>query len=62
MIPLEQTRNGCDSAHRLELAPAASTAATSPKASRGGVGKPGGFTNTNHDPRVGGSVVSECYT
>jgi hypothetical protein len=57
MIPLEQTRNGCDSAHVLDMAPGDSSLALPSRAIQGGVGKPGGFTNTNDDPRVGGSVV-----
>jgi hypothetical protein len=57
MILLEQTRNGCDSAQVSERAHVGSPVAVAPKRIRGGVGIPGGFTNTNHDPRAGGAVV-----
>lgn len=46
MISLEQTRNGCGSAHVLEAESAALGAQRWPDGSEGGVGKPGGFTNT----------------
>jgi hypothetical protein len=53
MAALEQTMNGCGSDPFSEAGPIA----TSPLASRRGVGKPGGFTNTSSDPRAGGTVV-----
>ncbi len=60
MISLEQTRNGCGSAHVLEAGALASRApslvAVSPDGDQGGVEKPGGLFNTSVDPRVGGSV------
>ena len=63
MISLEQTKNGCGSAHASEAAPLASRAASPGARSsvglEGGVGKPGGFTNTSDDPRVGGGC---CFT
>ncbi len=66
MLSLEQTKNGCGSAHVVEAAPlvgrAPSPVAMVSVGSEGGVGKPGGFTNTNDDPRAGGAVVSECYS
>ena len=66
MITLEQTRNGCGSDQVLEAEalalPADRSTPMCPVSSEGGVGKPGGFTNTNDDPRAGGAVVSECYT
>ena len=57
MISLEQTRNGCGYDHVLEAEPTAIAVAMCPVGSEGGVGKPGGFTNTSDDPRAGGSVV-----
>ena len=50
MITLEQTKNGYESGPDSEAAEGAIAA-------EGGVGKPGGFTNTNDDPRAGGAVV-----
>jgi len=58
MIALEQTKNGSGSAQISEAA----AVARSPVGNQGGVEKPGGLFNTCDDPRVGGSVETECYT
>ena len=57
MILLEQTRECCECARVLAVAPVGLLRAVSPRPNRGGVGKPGGFTNTFDDPRAGGTVV-----
>ena len=59
MIALEQTKNGCGSAHVSEAAPQTGAAvAKSPVGNQGGVEKPGGFTNTNCWTGQGGC----CFT
>ena len=62
MVALEQTKNGCESDQVLKARTAANSSQLPPAGPKGGVGKPGGFTNTSDDPRAGGAVVSECYS
>ena len=57
MIILKKEINDHASARVSEWTPANGQWSRTAKAIRGGVGKPGGFTNTNHDPRAGGTVV-----
>ena len=60
MLALEQTKNGCGSAHALEAegldSRAGSPVAMSSARDQGGVEKPEGLFNTFDDPRAGGSV------
>jgi hypothetical protein len=53
----KQTKNGCGSDQVLEAEGVAISVQSCPVGSEGGVGKPGGFTNTSDDPRAGGAVV-----
>jgi hypothetical protein len=61
MLAIKQTGNGGGAVQSLEaemLAARGDAVGTmSPEENRGGVGIPGGFTNTNDDPRAGGAVV-----
>lgn len=57
MVALEQVTNRCGSAEVFGQKPVSMPAGGVPSEIRRGVGKPGGFTNTNDDPRAGGAVV-----
>ena len=60
MVAIEQTKKDCGADQVSDTTPPAARTQTSdavsPVGLEGGVGKPGGFTNTSEDPRVGGAV------
>ena len=61
MVAIEQTKKDCGADQVSDTTPPAARTQTSdavsPVGLEGGVGKPGGFTNTSEEPRVGGAVV-----